>query len=89
MTEYINMINCPPHHFEVDKIDAGKCLKCGLVVNFRMKSADYIKSLGGAHVDTADMPEQLQGKINRVILPHRQDCPAYRQGLNKNKVVDK
>jgi len=36
------------------------------------------KYLGSVHMDTADMPEQLQEKVNKVILAHRQDCQYYR-----------
>jgi peptide methionine sulfoxide reductase MsrB len=35
--------------------------------------------LGRCLVDTADMPEELQQKVNSVILAHRQECPYYRQ----------
>ena len=34
--------------------------------------------LGDVRVDTADMPEELQEKVNKVILAHRQDCKYYR-----------
>lgn len=37
------------------------------------------KYLGSVNMDTADMPEQLQEKVNKVILAHRQDCQYYRQ----------
>ena len=33
--------------------------------------------LGEVKVDTADMPDQLQEKINKVILAHRKDCKYY------------
>lgn len=36
------------------------------------------KHLGDVAVDTADMPEQLQEKVNKVILKHRQDCKYYK-----------
>jgi len=36
------------------------------------------KHLGDAAVDTADMPEQLQAKVNKIILAHRKDCRYYR-----------
>ena len=39
------------------------------------------KSLGVVKIDTADMPEQLQAKVNKPILAHRQDCRYYRQNL--------
>ncbi|MBA7584496.1 hypothetical protein ES708_26451 [subsurface metagenome] len=35
------------------------------------------KHLGEIPVDTADMPETLQERINKVILAHRPDCPYY------------
>lgn len=41
-----------------------KCGQCG-------------KGLGVVKVDTADMPEELQAKVNAVILAHRQDCRYY------------
>ena len=41
-----------------------KCGQCG-------------KHLGDVSVDTADMPEQLQEKVNKVILAHREDCRYY------------
>lgn len=37
-----------------------------------------LSRLGAVDVDTADMPEELQGKVNKVILAHRQDCFYYR-----------
>ena len=33
--------------------------------------------IGMVNVDTADMPEQLQSKVNKVILAHRKDCRYY------------
>ncbi len=36
------------------------------------------KPLGKVSVDTADMPEQLQEKVNKIILAHRPDCPYYK-----------
>ncbi len=33
--------------------------------------------IGIVRVDTADMPEQLQEKINKVILEHRPACYYY------------
>ncbi|MBA7552688.1 hypothetical protein ES705_45258 [subsurface metagenome] len=35
--------------------------------------------LGGIKVDTADLPEQLQEKVNKVILAHRALCRYYRK----------
>jgi hypothetical protein len=46
-----------------------------------------LRHLGMVKVDTADMPEDLQHKINRVILRHRQDCRYYRQGDKKNGTI--
>ncbi len=36
------------------------------------------KHLGQITVDTADLPEQLQEKLNKQILIHRKDCRVYR-----------
>ena len=36
------------------------------------------KCLDRVQVDTADMPEELQAKVNKVILAHRKDCKYYR-----------
>lgn len=36
-------------------------------------------------IDTADMPEQLQSKVNGVILAHRTDCPYYGLAERKHK----
>lgn len=33
--------------------------------------------LGKVAVDTADMPEELQKRLNDVILEHRADCLYY------------
>jgi len=44
----------------------------------QVKCGQCDKPLGEVQVDTADMPEQLQGKVNRVILAHRQDCRYYK-----------
>jgi len=41
-----------------------KCGQCG-------------KQLGVVKVDTADMPEELQAKVNAVILRHRDNCQYY------------
>lgn len=35
------------------------------------------KDAGAVVVDTADMPEELQNKVNKVILNHRKDCKYY------------
>ena len=29
-------------------------------------------------VDTADMPDELQAKINKVLLNHRKNCRYYK-----------
>lgn len=36
------------------------------------------ENMGEVQVDTADMPEKLQEKVNRVILAHREECEYYR-----------
>ena len=35
-------------------------------------------SLGNVLVDTADLPEDVQQRVNTVILAHREDCRYYR-----------
>ncbi len=45
-----------------------KCSQCG-------------HSLGKVEIDTADMPEQLQSKVNKIILEHRKEC-SYYKGVN-------
>ena len=45
-----------------------KCGQCGQL-------------LGVVPADTADMPEQLQAKINEIILGHRLVCRYYRQPM--------
>ena len=35
------------------------------------------RAIGQASIDTADMPEELQRKVNTVVLEHRKDCPVY------------
>ena len=32
-------------------------------------------------IDTADMPDDLQKRINEVILKHRKECPFYGAGI--------
>jgi hypothetical protein len=44
--------------------------------------------LGMVKADTADLPEQLQEKVNRVILAHRQDCPYYRKKQGQGRGLD-
>jgi hypothetical protein len=39
------------------------------------------KYLGEVPVDTADMPEDLQKRVNKVILAHRQNCLCYKGDL--------
>jgi heterodisulfide reductase subunit A-like polyferredoxin len=43
-----------------------------------VKCGQCEKRLGEVSVDTADMPETLQEKVNKVILAHRQECRYYR-----------
>lgn len=35
--------------------------------------------LGETIVDTADEPEDVQLRLNTIILAHRQECKYYRQ----------
>ncbi len=46
--------------------------------NLIIKCGGCEKKLGEVRMDTADMPDELQEKINRVILSHRQECDCYR-----------
>jgi hypothetical protein len=39
-----------------------------------VKCGQCEKKLGEVSVDTADMPAELQAKVNHVILEHRKDC---------------
>lgn len=39
--------------------------------------------LGMVQIDTATMPNELQERINRVILAHRQACPSYGSGSGR------
>ena len=32
------------------------------------------KKLGKVKIDTANMPDELQARVNKVILEHRKDC---------------
>jgi hypothetical protein len=43
-----------------------------------VKCGQCEKHLGEIPVDTADMPEQLQERVNKVILAHRQECRYYK-----------
>lgn len=36
-------------------------------------------------VDTADMPDELQQKVNKVILAHRKDCRYYADELVRDR----
>ncbi len=42
-----------------------------------VKCGQCDKLLGEIPVDTADMPDNLQERINWVILEHRKDCRYY------------
>ena len=44
-----------------------RCYQCG-------------KRLGKVVVDTADMPEDLQSRVNSVFLKHRAACRFYGKG---------
>jgi len=44
----------------------------------QVKCGQCDKPIGIVRMDTADMPEQLQEKVNKVILAHRQECRYYR-----------
>jgi len=35
------------------------------------------KRIGSVKMDTADMPEELQARVNDVVLTHRKDCTYY------------
>ena len=43
-----------------------------------IRCAQCLEQLGLVKVDTAAMPEELQEKINAVLLAHRGDCRYYR-----------
>jgi len=49
--------------------------------NLIIKCGQCKKHLGDIGIDTADMPEQLQDKVNKVVLAHRQDCRYYADKL--------
>ena len=36
------------------------------------------RHLGTAVVDTADLPEEVQLRVNAIIIRHRKDCRYYR-----------
>ncbi len=42
-----------------------------------IKCGGCAKCLGKVQGDTADMPEVFQSRVNKVILAHRPECPAY------------
>jgi hypothetical protein len=48
-----------------------KCYQCG-------------EGLGAVEVDTADLPEELQAKVNKLILSHRKHCRYYGRLLVKD-----
>jgi len=43
--------------------------------------------IGQVKVDTADMPDELQSKVNKVILAHRKDCRYYADELVKDTLA--
>jgi hypothetical protein len=45
--------------------------------NLTVKCEQCKANLGIVKMDTADLPEELQTKINKVILRHRKDCRYY------------
>jgi hypothetical protein len=40
----------------------------------QVKCGQCERKIGEVKMDTADMPNDLQKKINKVILGHRSDC---------------
>lgn len=50
--------------------EEGREMQATLVV----KCEQCEKNLGQVRVDTADMPDQLQAKVNKIILNHRSEC---------------
>ncbi|MDD5513413.1 MAG: hypothetical protein PHD09_06570 [Candidatus Omnitrophica bacterium] len=44
----------------------------------KIKCLGCLKDVGAIKMDTADMPEDLQQRVNHVILNHRKDCKYYR-----------
>jgi len=44
----------------------------------RIICAQCKRHLGVVHIDTADMPRDMQDKVNKVVLKHRPECPYYR-----------
>ena len=45
--------------------------------NLSIRCGQCGKHLSDVQVDTADMPEELQAKVNKVILAHRGECRYY------------
>ena len=42
--------------------------------------------LGETTVDTADLPEVVQARLNKLILAHRSECPYYQtEGQRMNE----
>lgn len=41
--------------------------------------------LGKVHIDTADMADEIQAKVNKVILDHRKFCKFYGENMVKPK----
>lgn len=50
--------------------------------NLIVKCGQCGESLGIVKVDTADMPERLQEKVNKVILAHRKDVDIMKVVLS-------
>lgn len=75
-----------PQHLKGDPLDDWRCQYFddskwevrAMQANLLIRCAACSKKLGVVRIDTADMPDQLQAKINLVILRHRQDCKYYR-----------
>ena len=45
--------------------------------NLSIRCGQCGKYLSDVQVDTADIPEELQAKVNKVILGHRKHCRYY------------
>lgn len=45
------------------------------------------QKLGDLVVDTADLPDNLQERINKIILAHREGCYYYRTARSPDKVT--
>jgi hypothetical protein len=37
------------------------------------------RQVGRVLADTANRPDELQAKINKLVLAHRPDCPYYKE----------